>query len=70
MKNLVGLKNFNMKKKLAKITLIMSLFGFVIVSFLLFTNHGGYAIKISNYLFFILSLGIVLSYINNDQKLH
>ena len=68
MKGLLGSKNFNMKKNLAKIVLIMSLFGFVIISFLLFTNHGGYAIKISNYLFLILCLGIILTYINNDQK--
>lgn len=51
-----------------KLLITISLVGFLGVGVLLLTNHPGFAIKISNYLFFILSLGIVVLYINNDQK--
>ncbi len=57
-----------MKGNLARVILAVPLLGFIVIGFLLFTRHGGFAIKISNYLFFILCLGIILSYINNDQK--
>lgn len=57
-----------MKSNLDRVILTISLLGFIVVGFLLFTEHGGFAIKISNYLFFVLCLGIVLSYIYNDQK--
>lgn len=51
-----------------KLLLTISLIGFLGIGGLLLTNHPGFAIKISNYLFFVLCLGIVLSYIYNDQK--
>lgn len=49
-------------KKIGKYILATSLASFLVVGILLLTGHGGLAIKISNYLFFILCLGILLNY--------
>jgi hypothetical protein len=51
-----------------KLLITISLSGFLGVGVLLLINHPGFAIKITNYLFFVLCLGIVLTYYNNDQK--
>lgn len=37
-----------------------SLAGFLLVATLLFTGHPGFALKIANYLYFLLLLGILL----------
>lgn len=37
-----------------KLFLIVALLGFVGIGILLFTNHPGFAIKICNYLFFVI----------------
>jgi len=42
-----------------KSLLTISLLGFLGVGVLLLTNHPGFAIKVTNYLFFILFAGIV-----------
>ncbi|QQG47094.1 MAG: hypothetical protein HY044_03050 [Candidatus Woesebacteria bacterium] len=43
----------------SRILILISFFGFLIISFMLLTNHWGIAIRIINYLFFLL-LFIVL----------
>lgn len=42
-----------------KLLFVFFLFGFIAVGILLLTNHPGFAIKITNYLFFILFVGII-----------
>lgn len=42
-----------------KSLLAISLLGFLVVGGLLLTNHPGFAIKITNYLFFLLLVGII-----------
>lgn len=42
-----------------RLLLTTSLLGFLGVGGLLLTNHPGFAIKITNYLFFILFVGII-----------
>lgn len=42
-----------------KLLFVFFLFGFVAVGILLLTNHPGFAIKLCNYLFFILLAGLL-----------
>ncbi|EKD94492.1 MAG: hypothetical protein ACD_26C00034G0027 [uncultured bacterium] len=42
-----------------KLLVTMSLFGFLCVGGLLLTNHPGFAIRIINYLFFIILIGVI-----------
>lgn len=53
-------------KKTGKLILAISLFIFLMIGFLLLTGHGGFAVKLSNYVFFVLCLGMLLTYFNND----
>lgn len=43
-----------MRIHLGKGALLLCLFGFLLVGMFLITNHWGFAIKIANYLYFIL----------------
>lgn len=45
--------------KIGKIILTVGLVGFLGIGILLFTNHWGFAIKITAYLYFILSVGVI-----------
>jgi len=49
-------------KILGNILLLVTAVGFLLLGFLLLTGHGGASIKISNYIFLILSLGVILSF--------
>ncbi len=42
------------------LVLLIGLLGFIPVLILLFTNHFGVAIRITNYIFFILLLGVII----------
>jgi hypothetical protein len=44
--------------KIGKIILAVGLTGFLGIGMLLFTNHWGLAIKITNYLYFLLLVGV------------
>lgn len=44
---------------IGKILIAVSLFSFLAVGGLLFSGHGGFAIKITNYIFWVLLAGIL-----------
>lgn len=52
---------------LSKLLLTISILGFFGVGLLLFTNHPGFAIKTSNYLFFILIAGVIASEVKYEK---
>lgn len=47
---------------------LASLAGFLVVSGLLFTNHPGFAIKLTNYLYSLILLGVALGVFHNEAK--
>lgn len=53
-------------KIMGKYILAFALLGYLAAGVLLFTSHSGAAIRISNYMFFVLVLGIVANYLENE----
>lgn len=58
---------FVLKKSIGKVLIAVSLLGFLGVGALLLLGHPGFAIKITNYLFFLLAAGVVLIFISNEK---
>ena len=52
---------------MGKTIVIVSLAGFLGAGALLLFGHPGFAIKITNYLFFLLTAGVVLIFISNEK---
>jgi len=50
-----------------KFLVAISLLGLLGVGALLLLGHPGFAIKITNYLFFLLAAGVALIYISNEK---
>ncbi|KKQ91800.1 MAG: hypothetical protein UT17_C0004G0148 [Candidatus Woesebacteria bacterium GW2011_GWB1_39_10] len=53
-------------KIMGKYILAFVLLDYLVTGFLLFTNHSGVAIKISNYMFFVLVIGVIINYSKNE----
>ncbi|MFC1625516.1 hypothetical protein ACFL1Q_00540 [Patescibacteria group bacterium] len=47
-----------MVPNIGKVLISVSLLGLVVVGVLLLTNHPGFAIKITNYIFLLLLIGV------------
>lgn len=56
------------KKNFGKFLIFFGLMGFVAVGVLLFTNHPGFAIKITNYIYYTLFIGVVFELFDHAKK--
>lgn len=57
-----------LRDNLGKLLILIGIGGFGAIGFLLFTHHAGFAIKITNYIYYIVFIGVVFGLSNHVKK--
>ena len=61
-------KILNMKLSFGRVFILLALLGFIGIGFLLLTNHSGAALKVANYVYFLILIGVVGEFIRHGKK--